>query len=238
MTIKDKIDYAMKCKTAQWSLAENIFTKKDNVFLETDKIFFGVVTFGYNALIVADREIINWCTETLSDLPSNGILGCEYLYIIEKKLREYGKKLDGDYSRYLHLYPEQKVEKPQGFNFELYEKGKIPAELYADGCFNHSLDYDEKNELLAIVAKSGEEIASIAAVNNCGSGLWDVGIDTIDKYRGKGLAAYLVKTMALESEKRNQVPLYTTWHPNIASTRAALRAGFSPVWVEYLSENL
>jgi len=246
MTKKDKINHAINCKATEWSCPQDTFNKKENEFLETDKVFFGIITFGHNALIMADRKIIDWCAETLSGVSACEILDSEYLYLIQKKLREHGKKLGEENTRYLHLYPEQKVEKPVGFTFELYEKDRVPA-LYIDSSFDNALNYDAKGEVLAIVARNEinkindrneGEIASIGGADDYHLGLWQIGIDTVDRYRGKGLAAYLVKEMALESEKRNQVPFYTTWHSNIASTRTALSAGFSPVWIEYFAENL
>jgi len=89
-----------------------------------------------------------------------------------------------------------------------------------------------------LVAKKDNEMVSIVAADDYNYGLWQIGIDTIDLYKGKGLAAYLVKEVALESEKRGQTPLYTTWIPNIASVRTALRAGFLPAWTGYFAEDI
>ena len=239
MTKQGKIDYAMSSTTTEWSCPKDTFYKKENVFIETDKTFFGIITFGSNALILADNKIIAWCADNLSGIPACEILDSEYLYVIQKKLRENGKKLGEENTRYLHLYPERQVEKPQGFTFELYEKDRV-AELYEYeyNRFENALNYSVKGEVLAIIARSGEDIASIVGADDYKLGFWQIGIDTISGYRGKGLAAYLVKEMALEIEKRNQVPYYTTWHSNIASTRTALSAGFSPVWIDYFAEGL
>jgi GNAT superfamily N-acetyltransferase len=107
--------------------------------------------------------------------------------------------------------------------------------LYADKRFDNALNYDAMGEVLALVARMNNDIAAIVAVDDYNYGLWQIGIDTVDLYRGKGLAAYLVKEIALESERRNQVPFYTTWSANIASTRTAIAAGFVPVWIGYFA---
>jgi len=237
MTKQSKIQYAMSCITTEWLCHKDTFDKDENVFMETNKIFFGIITFGHNALIMADNKIIDWCVNILSGVPASEILDSDYLYLIQKKLRENGKKLSEENTCYLHLYPKRQIEKPQGFTFELYEKDKLPI-LYEDDRFENALNYNTKGETLAIVAKNEDDIASIVGADDYKRGFWQIGIDTLDSYRGKGLAAYLVKEMALETEKRNQVPYYTTWHSNIASSRVALSAGFSPAWIEYFSENL
>ena len=66
--------------------------------------------------------------------------------------------------------------------------------------------------------------------------LWQIGIDVLPEFRHQGLGLYLVKELAADIEKLRKVPFYTTWSPNIASTRVALGAGFYPVWVGYPSE--
>lgn len=116
--------------------------------------------------------------------------------------------------------------------------GENLPELYLDNRFDSALNYEYKGEVLAIVARKDKDIAAVVAVDDYHHGLWQIGIDTVVDYRGQGLAAYLVKEIAMESKKRNQVPFYTTWSPNIASTRTAISAGFSPISMEYFAENI
>ena len=237
MTKQYKIKYAQCCVAKDWLCAEDSFAKSENVIFETDKSFFEIATFGCNAVIRADKSIINWCIKNFADVPANEILDGENLYTIESKMREHGKKLGGEHTRFLHLIPENKTEKPQGFSFEWLERNGIQI-LYSDKRFDSALNYQNKGEVLALVAKKDDEIVSIVAVDDYSPGFWQIGVDTIKTYKGKGLAAYLVKEMALESEKRNQTPFYTTWMPNIASVRTAISAGFIPVWMGYCAENI
>ncbi len=237
MTKLDKIKYVQTCISTSWSCPEDVFSQRKNIIIETDKAFFEIVTFGSNAVIRADKEIFNWCVESFSDIPVIDIMDGENLYSIEKKMREYGRKLGGEHIRYLHLNPDAIVQRPCGFTFELYEKDRLP-ELYLDNRFDSALNYEYKGEVLAIVARKDKDIAAVVAVDDYHHGLWQIGIDTVVDYRGQGLAAYLVKEIAMESKKRNQVPFYTTWSPNIASTRTAISAGFSPIWMEYFAENI
>ena len=237
MTKQDKIKHAQTSIAKEWACAEDCFIKSENIILGTDKSFFEIISFGYNAVIRADEDIIDWCIENFSNTPASRILDGENLYLIETKLREHDKKLCGEHTRFLHLEPDCRIEKPFGFTFEWFEKDRIGS-LYADKRFCNALSYNDKDEILALVAKKNNEIVSIVTVDDCNYGLWQIGIDTISPYRGKGIASYLVKEIALESEKRGQVPFYTTWIPNIASVRTAIRAGFLPVWTGYYSEDI
>jgi len=237
MTKERKIKYAQLSIAASWSCPEDTFVKNENAFFETDTTFFEIITFGYNTVIRADKRILDWCIENFANTPASEIVDGENLFNIEKKLRDYGKKLAGEHLNFLHLHPEINAKKPNGFTYELYEKDRIP-ELYLDNRFDNALGDDSDKTELAIIARKEGDIAAIAAVDSHHHGLWQMGIDTVDIHRGKGLATYLIKELAIESEKRNQVPFYATWSANIASMRTTLSAGFSPVWVKYFAEDM
>ena len=237
MTAHEKIIYAQKCIAADWSYPKDSFIKSENVIFETDKTFFDIITFGANAIIIADKSIINWFVDNFKTTPANEILDSDNLYLIQTKLREYGKKLSGEHTRFMHLETEKTVQKPQGFIYEWLEKDALQS-LYATTKFENALNYKDKKEVLSFVAKYNNEIVAIVSVDDYHTGLWQIGVDTIDAYRGKGLAAYLVKEIALESERRNQTVYYTTWTSNIASVKTALKAGFLPAWTGYYAVDI
>ena len=237
MTKQDKIKHAQSCVAKEWTCAEDSFTKSENIIFETDKHFFEIATFSYNAVIRADKNIVEWCIQNFSKTPAEMILDGENLYLIETKMREHGKKLGGEHMNFLHLCTETVGLAPTGFTFDLYEKDKV-HELYLENRFENALGDNPVGTELAIVARKKNDIAAIVATDSHHHGLWQMGIDTAETHRGRGLAAYLIKEMALESEKRNQVPFYATWSANIASMRATLVAGFRPVWTRYFAEDI
>lgn len=235
MTKHEKIAYAQAQICVEWGIPADSFAGSENLFFETDKIFFEYITFGGNAAIRADKEILGWLKEEFSETQANYIPDEQSLYAIESKLREHGKKLAGEHLRFLRLNEDVRVPAPDGFSFEFYEADRIP-ELYADKRFTEAFKY--KNDMLALVARQSEEIAAIVATDNFTPGFWEIGIDTLAEFRGRGLAAYLVNTIAVEIERRGHVPFYNTWAANIASMRVAISAGFLPAWLGYYSENL
>jgi RimJ/RimL family protein N-acetyltransferase len=238
LTKLDKILYAKTCIANDWDCLVDYFSSDENVILETDKSFFEIVSFGSNAVIRADKCIIDWCNINLSGKYDGEILDGDSLYLIETKMREYGKKLGGEHTRLLHLNPENTVIKPDGFVYDWYEADKMES-LYLHKYFENALNYDVKGEILALTASKDDVIASIVAVDDINyKGLWQIGVDTIDKYKGKGLASYLIKEIAKESELRNKLTVYTTWIANIASMRSANKAGFLPVWTGYYAVDM
>jgi GNAT superfamily N-acetyltransferase len=237
MNKKEKILSAKMQLSATWKCSATDFESNKNIFIETQDTFFQMVTFGNNAVIRADKKMAEWCFKNFESTPASFIMDSDNFYLINEKLRSFGKKLGEENIRYLHLLPERTVKKPLDFIYKRYEQDTV-NELYKYKGFENSLEYNER-EVLAIAAFDGEKIAAVGGVDNhLGGLLWQIGIDTVSEYSNYGLGAYLVKELALEADKQGKVPYYTTWSANIASTRLALRAGFSPVWVEYSSDDL
>ena len=239
MNKQEKIKQFQKGIAKSWSCPEDIFHKEENVIIETDKVFFEIITFGQHAIIRSSREIVNWCQEHFSRIPAMDIMDGDNFYQIEKKLREYGRRLDGEHTLFLHLNPDFIVEKPNDFIYEWVEKEQMPL-LYEDPRFENALNYHYKLEHLALLAKREGEIVAMAAAGeyDFGVGHWEIGIDTLASYRNRGLAAYLIKEITVELEKRSQLSYYTTWTPNLASVRTALKAGFVPVSVWYYATKI
>ncbi len=229
---KETILHAQRLWAESWNCDVKLFSQKGNVFLKDTECFFEMVTFGNNAVMRLNECLYDWAKESFeTELPED-IMDGENLYRIESKLREYGKALEGEHMRYLYLCPENELRPPNGFTFEIYE-GEEMQQLYKLPDFDNALNYWLKGEVLAIVAKKEGEIAAMVAADTYVKGLWQIGIDTVAKFRRCGLASYLVKELAEEIVKRGGIPYYTTWAPNLASTNTALKAGFRPVWCGY-----
>lgn len=235
------MDKTSKIKLVQERLAiigkydSNVFKYDKNIFVKSTNSFFEIVTFGRNAVIRADKLIYDWCVEHFSSMPACEIMDGENLFLIEMKLREYSKKLAGEHARYLYLDKNKTVHQPSGFEYKLFNKSNINV-LYRNQGFNNALNY--KNDVIAIGAYHENQLVALAGADDSLVDLWQIGIDTLSSYRNKGLAPFLVKTLADEIEKRDTLPYYTTWSSNIASTAVALKAGFFPVWVGYYAEDI
>lgn len=91
-------------------------------------------------------------------------------------------------------------------------------------------------DVIAYGAFEGEQVVALAAADDYLETMWQIGIDTLPKYRGKGLATFLVQALTKEIIKQDRIPYYTTWSANLASINVALATGFRPVWVEYFAE--
>lgn len=69
-------------------------------------------------------------------------------------------------------------------------------------------------------------------------GMWQIGINVIEKYRGKGIGTNLVSLLKNEILKRGKIPFYSTIESNIYSQVVAIKSGFIPVWAELHSKEI
>ena len=232
MDKSEKILFAKNKLAEIWKCDSAAFDSDKNIFTESKEIFFRIVTFGRNAVITADKKIVGWCFEKFKAVPACFIMDSDNFYIINEKLRSFGKKLGDEHIGYLHLFPEKTIKRPDGFTYRHFDHDAL-KELYDYKEFKENAFTSTDKDVLAVAAYDKDVPVSVAACDSHMGDFWQIGIDTLPEYRGRGLAMYLVKELALEIERHGKVAYYNTWSANIASTRVALNTGFYPVWVSY-----
>jgi len=242
MTTNEKILFAKQNLAKILKCDPDIWDSNENIFIESPDIFFRMNTFGKNTVMFADKQLIEWLSKTFKSTQTQEILDTDNRYLINEKLRSVGKKLSGECMWYLHLLPEKVVEKPTGFTYRIFNQDTI-NELYttmksqdAYKVLTHAVEEDSEYTL-AIAAYDNDLLIAVAACETYRE-IWDIGVDTLPEYRGRGLAGYLVKALALETEKCGKVASYNTWSGNIASTKVALNTGFYPVWLSHYCVDL
>lgn len=98
--------------------------------------------------------------------------------------------------------------------------------------------HHERPDVLAVIALDGENIMGMAGCSADTPEMWQIGIDVLPQYRGKGVARTLVTLLKEEAQRRGALPFYGTSLSNIGSWRTAIDSGFIPAWVEVESHRL
>lgn len=100
---------------------------------------------------------------------------------------------------------------------------------------------EKRKELDAVAAGAYDEngrLAGLAGASADCETMWQIGVDVLPEYRGRGIAAALTGCLAFEILQRGKVPFYCAAWSNLASVRTALRCGFRPGWVEVTAKPL
>lgn len=232
-----QIEYVQHVLCREWACNPDIFTAGQNTIIFSSQDFFHMCSFGEHIIIRAGEKMYPWAKERLALLPARDIMDSETLFLIEAKLREYGRSLTGEHLRFLLLDSGKPGSPDASYQFRHFSRKEI-RDLYAltanRDSFRNALNF--RDDVLGFAAFFGDKLAALAAADDNKDPLWQIGIDTLPAHRGKGLGSFLVRTLAEEIVKRDKIPFYTTWSANLLSMHVALNAGFRPVWVEYFSE--
>ena len=104
--------------------------------------------------------------------------------------------------------------------------------LYLPQWGNALCEKRKELDVLGVGAYDEETLVGLAGCSaDCGT-MWQIGIDVLPPYRRRGIASALTARLALEILARGKVPFYCRAWSNVKSGRNAVRAGFSPAWVE------
>ena len=113
----------------------------------------------------------------------------------------------------------------------LLEKSDF-EELYLPE-WSNALCRDRKQlDILGVGAYDGGKLIGLAGCSQDAEEMWQIGVDVLPDYRGKGIASAVTSRLAAEILERGKVPFYCSAWSNIRSVRNAIRSGFSPAWVE------
>ncbi|MDR0839569.1 MAG: GNAT family N-acetyltransferase [Oscillospiraceae bacterium] len=113
------------------------------------------------------------------------------------------------------------------------------APFYGDARFSNVLQpapNPRRPDVLAVASYDGEAITGNAGASADTPEMWQIGVDVLPEYRGRGLGAYLVSLLKNEILRRGKLPYYGTTSGNLASRNVARAAGFFPAWLESFTE--
>lgn len=218
-----------------YEVSGDIFDRHENQYVVSDHKYFEMVSFGKDIVFFGNEQMLDFSKTQFHGMTTNQVMDGRNLYLIDHQLRQSGYELSGEHLRFIRTRSSQVTNRDfvkHGYYFRFFHDEEI-TELYQYQKFENALDY-ETDKIAYGVFFSGELVALCAADNKLGK-LWQIGVDVKEHYRGKGLGAVIVNSLANEIERRGFIPFYTTKGSNLPSMKIAIRAGFTPAWIGYYS---
>lgn len=240
--IRRQIALEMNCSPDDLDRPDNIITaaimhEKRRKY--SDKpTFLQMVTFGRNAVISADEEMHPWLREWVNGKTGFWLFEQHNFFELECELRKYGYKMAQTHHMFAPLR-EPCITEP-AFPVKWLEQQDI-APFYGREEFPNAICdcfHPERPDVLVVVALDGDNIMGMAGCSADTPEMWQIGIDVLPQYRGKGVARTLVSLLRSETHRRGAIPFYGTSLSNIGSWRTAIDCGFVPTWVEAESRKL
>ncbi len=205
--------------------------------------FFKAMVFKGRGYIMADSRILDWVQEKYRNYSPEWFCKYENLRDLDRKLNEYGYEIA---DTHVYMLPdenaeENEYEEKQGFtetwlgDSEIKEWGEKYGE---DNPFPHALAFSktqpDRIALLLRSDKDPEKLIAMSGVSEDSKELWQIGIDVLPEYGGRGLATYLTDMMKRRVLSIGHVPFYGTSESHSLSMDTGIRAGFLPAWTEVL----
>lgn len=216
-------------------ITENILRKGRRIY-KNDGAYLKVLCFNGKAVITADKEIIPWCKEKLLDISAPWFFQYPILRGIDKKINEYGHKVAD--AHHYYLPNTDKVMVKNNFKVKWFEEADI-KQFEGDDRFDEAFAFEATHpDVLAVAAMDGDKIMGMAGASADGEDLWQIGIDVLPEYRGRGIATSLVILLKEEILRRGKIPFYGTVESHIYSQNVAINAGFYPAWAELYSKTV
>ena len=230
------LDY--NCLVSDFEKNENTIVENKLIpgrrIYDSDGCFLKVICFGSTAIISTSAEMIPWCKDELTMYDAEWIFEYPVLRAMDKKLEEFGHGIADIHHYYL---PKPNVEEIKPItDIKWYEYEEI-LQFKEDDRFTEAFLFDENNpDMLAVAAVEGNKIMGMAGASSDGETMWQMGIDVLPEYRGRGIGTNLVALLKAEILKRGKIPFYGTVESHIYSQNIAINAGFFPAWAELYSK--
>lgn len=217
------------------TIVENILKNGRRIY-GSDGCALKILCFGSRAVVSTIPELMPWFQERLESFDANWLFQYYILKNIDKKLMEFGHEIADIHHYYL---PKSEINEVQSISsVRWYEQEEI-LQFQGDDRFDEAFAFDKSHpDMLAVAALEGDEIVGMAGASSDGEVMWQIGINVVEEYRGRGIGTNLVSLLKNELLRRGKIPFYSTIESNIHSQNIAIKAGFYPVWAELYSRKL
>lgn len=230
------LDYS--CQVSDFENEKNTIVERKLLdgrrIYNNDGCFLKILCFSGRAIISASPEIIPWCKEKLQNRAAEWLFEYPKLRTIDEKLQEFKHQIADIHHYYLPNPTMTKIE--PAFSIKWFEREEI-KQFENDERFEQAFVFDKNHpDVLAVAALDGDRIMGMAGASADSKTMWQIGIDVLPEYRGRGIGTSLTALLKNEILKRGKVPFYGTVESHFHSQNIAINAGFFPAWAELYSE--
>lgn len=203
--------------------------------IKHDTFFKAAIIMG-KAYVMADEVMHPWIREVLAKEKPEWWCDFKNLRKLEAELNKYDREI---FDTHIYFLPSEEptMERPR-VKIKWFEKGEL-EQFREDARFNtYALSFSPvQPDVLAVAAYDGEEPIAMAGCSEDGKYLWQIGVDAVPGYEGRGLAVNLVTLLKQEIIARGKVPYYGTAESHAISRNVAIGSGFLPAWCEIQIRN-
>ncbi|MGN0334114.1 MAG: GNAT family N-acetyltransferase [Lachnospiraceae bacterium] len=195
--------------------------------------FFKVGILLGKAYVMADEAMHPWIEKELVRQPPEWWCDFATLRKIDAELGRFGREI---LDTHIYFLPSQEVSVTEPEYDVCWYEGEDIEQFRGNELLQHALSFSPTQpDRIAVAAYDGSQLMGMAGVSEDGAHLWQIGIDIMKPYGGRGLGTHLVKLIKEEILHRGRVPYYGTSESHSLSRNVAVSGGFVPAWAEIVT---
>lgn len=196
---------------------------------------------GITLLCAKHPRVLEEISNLLGGDAGNWVGDYSKLHKINDYLTPYALQSSGTaifYSPGRALFDAPRLAEVQGYTYTWLTPELIET-FRGDSRFANALGFSrDRPDVQVLVALAEGNPVGMAGASQDSQLMRQIGVDVLPEHRGRGLASYLVQSLALAVLEAGYVPFYGTSPSHIVSQQVALKVGFEPAWFEYVSTSL
>lgn len=182
------------------------------------------------AYVMADEAMHPWIREELGKELPEWWCAFRNLRKIDRELGKYGREI---LDTHIYFLPSEETTMEEAHCPVRWFENKELEQFRADRRFSHALCFSKTQpDRIALAAFEEKKMMAMSGVSEDGFYLWQIGVDVLPEYEGRGLGTNLVTLMKQEVIRRGKVPFYGTAQSHAISRNVAAASGFLPAWAE------
>lgn len=195
-----------------------------------------LVSYGSNVVAQTSEELRPLVEAYLNKYPVEHCFETPHIHALDEMLAPYGLKVCFMAEYFLPDVSRLK-ETDCGYTLRFLQPEDF-QHLYTPQWSNALCENRKELDVLAVGAYDQEKLIGLAGCSADCETMYQIGIDVLPEYRRHGIATALTVRLAREIMKLGKVPFYCAAWCNLKSVKNAIKAGFSPAWVEITAREI
>ena len=195
-----------------------------------------LVSYGSNVVAQTSEELRPLVEAYLNKYPVEHCFETPHIHALDEMLAPYGLKVCFMAEYFLPDVSRLK-ETDCGYTLRVLQPEDF-QHLYTPQWSNALCENRKELDVLAVGAYEQEKLIGLAGCSADCETMYQIGIDVLPEYRRHGIATALTVRLAREIMKLGKVPFYCAAWCNLKSVKNAIKAGFSPAWVEITAREI
>jgi GNAT superfamily N-acetyltransferase len=194
---------------------------------------FSAASMGRGVVISCSLERLGWADAHLSNLSRNDIFTAATVAKIEELVKKDGQTIAGPDLKHICTRGIFQPFQPGGdIEITLVEDEKKLEQYNDDDRFLNTRGHPNNPRRVAAFATVEGKIAGIASACADSDILWQIGVDTLEPYRSRGIGKATVSAVTAYVLHKGIIPYYSSFETNLASRAVAAALGYKIAWLE------